>query len=64
MITARKDYSIKRFSRSLVLEIKKAIKDIKTHGSVEIFVQEGQVTQITTRNIHKTQKNGKKRSSR
>jgi hypothetical protein len=63
MITAKKDYSIKSFSKSLSTEIKKAIKDIKSHGSVEIFIQEGEVTQITTRNIHKTQKNGKKRSS-
>jgi len=54
------EYSIKRFSKTLVTDIKKAIKDIKSHGSVEIFIQEGQVTQITTRNIHKTKNNGKR----
>lgn len=60
MRAVQTDYSIKNFSRILVRDIKKAIKDIKSHGSVEIFVQEGEVTQITTRNIHKTRKNGKK----
>ena len=60
MKTFQADYSVKKFSRVLTSDIKKAIKAIKSHGSVEIFIQEGEVTQITTRNIQKTRKNGKK----
>jgi len=51
-------YSIKRISPTLVLEFKKALKRIESHGSVEIFVQSGIVTQITVRNIKKTSHNG------
>jgi hypothetical protein len=56
------DFSVKKVSNTLVVEIKKALKAIKSHGSVEIFVQKGIVTQITTRNIQKTKEvNGKSR---
>jgi hypothetical protein len=48
------DYSVKRISETLVVEIKKALKGVRNFGSVEIFVQNGVVTQITVRNIKKT----------
>lgn len=48
------EYSIKRVSETLLLEIKKALKGVNNYGSVEIFVQNGVVTQITVRNIKKT----------
>ncbi len=37
----------------LISEIKNALKSVK-YGSVEIFVQDSTVTQITVRNIKKT----------
>ena len=54
----REDYSVKRISETLVVEIKKAIKDVRNFGSVEIFIQNGVVTQITVRHIKKTQSGG------
>jgi len=48
------DYSIKKISNLLVLEIKKALKSVNNYGSVEIYIQNGVVTQITVRNIKKT----------
>jgi hypothetical protein len=54
------DYSVKKVSPTLVVEVKKALKSITSHGSVEIYVQSGVVTQITVRNIKKTtSSNGK-----
>ena len=53
------NYSTKRISKTLILEIKKALKSVKAFGSVEIYIQKGVVTQITVRNIKKT--NGKDR---
>jgi len=47
-------YSTNKISQTLVVEIKKALKSIRSHGSVEIYVQKGIVTQITVRNIQKT----------
>ncbi len=38
----------------LVDEIIKALKKIDGYGSVEIYIQDYSVTQITTRNIKKT----------
>lgn len=35
-------------------EIKTALKNVRGWGSVEIFIQKGKVTQITERNIKKT----------
>jgi len=51
------DYSTKRVGVDLIEEIKQALKDVKGGGSVEIFIQNHKVTQITTRNIKKTNHN-------
>jgi len=48
------DYSTKKISKKLVDEIKDALKSIKSYGSVEMYVQDSVVTQITIRNIKKT----------
>lgn len=48
------DYSTKKVSRQLLLEIKGALKKVGGFGSVEIYVQDNTVTQITVRNIRKT----------
>jgi hypothetical protein len=50
----QQDYSVKRISEALLIDIKKSLKGVKNYGSVEIFVQNGMVTQITVRNIKKT----------
>lgn len=42
-----------KISSNLLSEIKVALESVK-YGSIEIFVQNGIVTQITVRNIHKT----------
>jgi len=47
-------YSTRRLSKELMSEIRRAIKNVKGWGSVEIHVQGFQVTQITERNIKKT----------
>ncbi len=41
-------------SEVLIGEIKQALDSVKSYGSVEIYVQGGNVTQITVRNIRKT----------
>ncbi len=41
-------------NKDLVSEIQEALKSVKGYGSVEIYVQNGKVTQITVRNIRKT----------
>ncbi len=57
-----KDYSITKISKTLVKEIVTALKSVKSFGSVEIYIQNGSVTQITVRNIKKTKAtNGKYR---
>lgn len=43
-----------RITTNLIDDISNALKNIKGWGSVEIFVQKGKVTQITERNIKKT----------
>ncbi len=48
------DYSVRRVTPNLVDEIKQALKSVKGWGSVEIYVQNHRVTQVTTRNIKKT----------
>jgi len=48
------DYSTKRISNLLVEEIKSSLKNVSPYGSVEIYVQDNVVTQITVRNIKKT----------
>ena len=50
------DYSTKRISDQLFHEIKEALLNLD-YGSVEIFVTGSEVTQITKRQIKKT--NGK-----
>ena len=47
------DYSTKRISSQLVEEIKNALQSV-TFGSIEIYVADNNVTQITTRTIRKT----------
>ena len=46
--------STKRVSPHLVEEIMKALKTVSGFGSIEIYVQDHQVTQITVRSITKT----------
>jgi hypothetical protein len=58
MQTTNTEYSTKRISNTLLVEIKKALKSVKSYGSVEIYIQDGVVNQITTRQIKKTVKNG------
>lgn len=54
------DYSTKVISETLIREVKTALQSVKSFGSVEIYIQNGVVTQITVRNIKKTEKmNGK-----
>ncbi|MBI3282872.1 DUF2292 domain-containing protein [Candidatus Curtissbacteria bacterium] len=48
------DYSTKKITKDLVEEIKQALKGVRGWGSVEIFVQDNRVVQITERNIKKT----------
>ena len=48
------EYSVKKISRTLLLDLKKSLRSVNDYGSVEIFVQDGVVTQITVRNIKKT----------
>ena len=53
MDQSQHEYSVKKISPTLVVEVKRALKSITSHGSVEIYVQSGVVTQITVRNIRK-----------
>ena len=48
------DYSSQRITKELLDEVRGALKNVKGWGSVEIFVQDGKVVQITERNIKKT----------
>ena len=48
------DYSTQKISEKLVNEIKQALQNIRGWGSVEIYVQNHEVVQITERNIKKT----------
>lgn len=51
------DYSTKKISQDFLNEVKSALKNIRGWGSIEIFVQDHKVTQITERNITKTNHN-------
>jgi hypothetical protein len=51
------DYSTKKITQNLVEEVKQALKNVRGWGSVEIYVQDFKVTQITERNIRKTSHN-------
>jgi hypothetical protein len=48
------EYSTKKVSDGLMLEIKTALQSVRSFGSVEIYIQDGTVTQISVRNIKKT----------
>jgi hypothetical protein len=48
------DYSTKQVREELLEEIRDALKNIRGWGSVEIYVQDFKVVQITERNIKKT----------
>ncbi len=68
--TTSLEISTERVSRVLMDEIEHALKTVKTYGSIEIYVQNSVVTQITIRNIRKTsvgisepdEQNGKKQN--
>lgn len=47
-------YSTNTISETLLEEIKLALRNVSPYGSVEIYVQDNTVTQITVRNIKKT----------
>ena len=47
-------YSTKRISKKLLQDVSHALKSIDAYGSVELYVQDSNVTQITVRNIKKT----------
>lgn len=47
------EYSTKRISSQLIEEITSALKSVN-FGSIEIYVSDNNVTQITTRTIKKT----------
>lgn len=51
------DYSTKQIKKDLIEEITEALQNIRGWGSVEIYVQDYKVVQITERNIRKTAKN-------
>lgn len=48
-------HSTRTINGELISEVSKALKNIRGWGSVEIFVQNNKVVQITERNITKTQ---------
>lgn len=48
------DYSTKKITKDLIEELKQAMKNVRGWGSVEIYIQDHKVTQITERNITKT----------
>ena len=48
------NYSTKNISTILQTDIEDALKSIRAYGSVEIYVQNSIVTQITVRDIKKT----------
>lgn len=59
------EYSTKKISRHLIEEIKKVLEG-KAWGSVEVYVQDYEVVQITERNIKKTKSDssGSKQNSK
>lgn len=44
----------KLIDKSLLQELNKALAKIDGYGSVELYIQQNKITQITARNIHKT----------
>lgn len=53
-LNTKTNYSTSHVSQELIYEIKQALKSVKSFGSVELYVQNGNVTQITVRKIKKT----------
>lgn len=51
------DYSTQNVSAFLLEELKRAVESVPDYGSVEIYVQNGQVSQISVRKIKKTLRN-------
>ncbi|KKP48248.1 MAG: hypothetical protein UR39_C0001G0043 [Candidatus Woesebacteria bacterium GW2011_GWA1_33_30] len=51
------DYSTQNVSPFLLEELKRALESVPDYGSVEIYVENGLVSQITTRKIKKTIRN-------
>ncbi len=51
------NYSTKNISQQLVEELVQSIRNIKGWGSIEIFIQDYNVTQITEKNIRKSGEN-------
>jgi hypothetical protein len=47
-------YSTKKITQQLLDDLKTALKSIDSYGSVEVYVQDSIVTQISVRNIRKT----------
>ena len=48
------EYSTVDISDTLINDITQALKSVDAFGSVEIYIQDSKVTQITTRKIKKT----------
>jgi hypothetical protein len=48
------DYSIKNISPKLLGDVREAIESVESFGSVEIYIQNGYVSQISIRHIKKT----------
>ncbi len=48
------NFSTKRVNQELIDEVVRAMKSVSGYGSVEIFIQNYRVTQVTTRDIKKT----------
>lgn len=51
------DYSTRRITKNLLDEVKTALKNVRGWGSIEVYVQDHKVTQITERKISKTSHN-------
>lgn len=60
MTALNTEYSTEKISETLLNEVTEAIKSVKAYGSVEVYVQNKVVTQITVRNIKKTNGNNGK----
>ncbi|CAN5169815.1 hypothetical protein BH09PAT1_BH09PAT1_0570 [soil metagenome] len=54
------NYSTRQVSQELVNEIVEALGNIRGWGSIEIYVQNHEVVQITERNIRKTSSSSSK----
>jgi hypothetical protein len=52
-VTQNKDYSTKQITGKLLSDVKAALENLQ-YGSVELYVVNGEVTQICTRHIKKT----------